>query len=309
MYKKISIDKLKPKTVDALRDLAVKIEKNDLETAQELMLLAYTARPTGTFIKAKLDEYIKKSALSQEDEIKLKQMVESGEIAIIPIGFRCFAKQAIQKLFGVVQESLVFDSGFFPPSSVASVLRNPTIRLKYSSDYNDSHAVCIKYENYNDPISGKGIKFQKSTYHEINSLSTGKEIDNINMYLDSTFGYYTLDLKHNFVLAHYNWHSFADINKSKGIADPAINIKNINDILNRRVQRMFDKCNSAKYIFFIFFENQSYNYMMIDNEKFDLNDLSEIKNTVNNIFGSKAFVLKMNESCSVNDIFKVINSL
>jgi hypothetical protein len=57
--KKINIDVLSPKTVDILRDTAVKIEKDDLKTARELMYLAHMLRPTGAFIKKKLEMYNK----------------------------------------------------------------------------------------------------------------------------------------------------------------------------------------------------------------------------------------------------------
>ena len=100
-----------------------------------------------------------------------------------------------------------------------------------------------------------------------------RDIKNINKYLDSTFGYYTLDLDNEFVLAHYNWHIFADKDKLKGIYDPILNIKNINNILNRRIERMLNKCNTAKYILLIFGEAQEYKYMMIDDCHFDLEDV------------------------------------
>ena len=129
---------------------------------------------------------------------------------------------------------------------------------------------------------------------------------NINKYLDSTYAYYTLDLQHNFVLAHYNWHELADINKSKGITSPEININNINNILNKRIQRMFNMCKSAKYIFFIFDEDQQYNYMMIDNEHFDLHNLKNLKTTVNDVFSAQSFVTRFSDVNSADKILRIL---
>jgi hypothetical protein len=46
--------------VDYLRDEAVRLESSDLVMANQLMSLAYQARPTGPFIKQKFDEYTEK---------------------------------------------------------------------------------------------------------------------------------------------------------------------------------------------------------------------------------------------------------
>ena len=237
--------------------------------------------------------------------VKLKKMIDTGEIAIIPIGFRCFTKIKTIKALNFSQKSLVFDSGFFPPSSVASVINNPIINLKYP-DNNTTHSVCIKYENYVDYTLGYGIKFKKSTYEEINSFTSSRDIKDINKYLDSTYGYYTLDLKHNFVLAHYNWHEFAHVNNSKGITNPEINIKEINNILNKRIQRMFSMCNHAKYIFFIFDEDQQYKYMMIDDYHFNLDDLTDIELAVKDTFTAKSFVTTFSEINTANKILKML---
>ena len=63
---KISINKLQ-KTVNAVKNLASKIEKDDLETATYLMFLAHYARPIDPLIKSKLDEYNKRLNLSPSE--------------------------------------------------------------------------------------------------------------------------------------------------------------------------------------------------------------------------------------------------
>lgn len=300
---KINIDKLKPKTINMLRDMAAKIEKNDLTTAYELMSLAYRARPNGLFIKEKVEEYSKELFALAEGQKILKEKIDSEEVVIIPIGFRCYTKLEFRKKIGLSQESFVFDSGFFPPASVASVFKDPRIHLEYG---NDSQTVCIKYENHNDSEFGRGIKFQKSNYAEINSIVSCREFENINMYLDSARAYYTLDTKHNFILAHYNWHQLADQEKSKGITDPKINLQNINDMLNRRIERMLKKCNKAKHIFFIHLEHQGYNYMMIDNNKFELNDFQDVLSIANDMFDAKIHIVDVNKINNIQYLLNII---
>ncbi|EAI5093144.1 hypothetical protein FZ734_04940 [Campylobacter jejuni] len=146
---------------------------------------------------------------------KFSYLYENNKIAILPLGFRCFTKQMIFNNINIKQLSLPFDSGFFSPFfSVASVFENPVIKL------DGGHSVCLKYEYYKDENIGLGIKFQISSYEEINELALSRKDPTINILLDSTFGYYTLSLKHKFILAHYNWHRFADQRLSKGITEP-----------------------------------------------------------------------------------------
>lgn len=241
-----------------------------------------------------------------ENEFKLRDMIKAGEIAIIPAGFRCYTREHIRKKFKFNQPSMPFNSGFFSPSSIASIIRNPIINLKYPEN-TLTHSVCIKYENHMDSALGRGIKFQKSSYAEINSLATSRDLMGINKYLDHTYGYYTLDMQHNFVLAHYNWHVFATQSKSKGIYDPNINIENINKTLNRRIQRMFDLCNSSKYVFFVVGEFQKYNYMMIDDKYFDLHNFSELADTVKSAFNTKCFVTSFADIDSADKLFAMMN--
>ena len=300
-YKLLDLSK---ETVDSIKKLAVSYEDRDLQVAKELMYLAYLARPTGGFIKKKLEEYNKKREQSPA-EIKLKKMIREGELAIVPAGFRCSTKKHINEKLGISQESLVFDVGFFPPRSVASVIRDPNIDLKFDDD-GSTHAICTKDEMYLDKKLGHIFRFLTSSYDEIDSFVTNKNISNLDHYLDSTFGYYTLVKRHKFVLAHYNWHKFADIEKSKGITDKASNINNINSILNRRIKRMFDKCSNAKYSVFIYQAPKRQKYMMIDDEYFDLTDISEIKSAVNDVFSTKSYVAHMNEVDDPANLLRLI---
>lgn len=171
--------------------------------------------------------------------IKLRKLLASGELVIVPIGFRCYTKGKIKEYLDIeFKKSYPFDSGFFPPLSVANLLINKKINLN-NSRVKTNHLVCIKHENHEDPTLGRGIKFIKSTYEEINLTVKNREMPDINKYLDSTFGYYTLDTENQFILAHYNWHVYANRDKPGRVYDPIGNIKNISNTINRRLDRMF----------------------------------------------------------------------
>lgn len=227
---------------------------------------------------------------------------------IIPVGFRCFTKSKIKEYLGVeLKKSYPFDNGFFPPISIARVLTNKKVDLNFDQP-KPNHTVCIKYENYNDPIFGYGIKFDVSTYEEIDSAAASRDMEDINKYLDSSFGYYTLDTENEFILAHYNWHIFASDNKPERIYDPIANINKINDILNRRLDRLFEKCNAAKYILFVFGETQGYRHMMIDDHHFDLDDLSPIEKVAREMFpDSSVFVKKLDDVNSPQKVLSLLN--
>jgi len=172
---------------------------------------------------------------------------------------------------------------------------------------NTTHTVCIKLDNYNDDLLGKWIKFKKSSYKEILQCTKFKAQIDINTYLDSTFGFYTLDIKNKFVLAHYNWHHFSEDTKSKGIHDPSINIPNINTILNNRIDRMFKLCEKAKHVVFIYLNSNKYKYMAIDDETYDLNDLSYLTQTAKEVIGDKCLVTHFSEVNTVSKLLEKIN--
>ena len=48
---------MKPKTIDIIRDLALKYEQHDLEVAHDLMTVAHQERPAGQLITKKLLDY------------------------------------------------------------------------------------------------------------------------------------------------------------------------------------------------------------------------------------------------------------
>lgn len=140
------------------------------------------------------------------------------------------------------------------------------------------------------------------------SAIESKGTPQINRYLDSTFGYYTLDLEHKFVLAHYNWHEFADVSKSKGITDPSINLQNVNELLEKRLTRMFDLCDHADHVFFIFGEFQKYKYMQVGDEFADLHDFSELEAALTERFGDKFNVLNLDEVSGPSDLLQMRRS-
>ena len=238
---------------------------------------------------------------------KLSRLYDSGELAIVSVGFRCFTKARIKEYLGVeLEKSYPFDNGFFPPISVARVLKAKRVNLN-SDQPRPNHTVCIKHENYNDPTFGYGIKFDTSTYEEINSAAASRDMDDINKYLDRSFGYYTLDMDNQFVLAQYNWHFFARENRPERIHDPIANINNINEMLNRRLDRLIEKCKAAKYVIFVFAETQGYKHMTIDNHHFDLSDLSPIEKVAKEIFpDSIVFVKNLDD---INSPKKVLSLL
>lgn len=202
----------------------------------------------------------------EKNKLKLKYEFYQGNIAIIPAGFRCYTKKIIKKKLGITQESLPFDSGFFPFSSIYKVIKNKVINHK---DINliDNHKVCLKDEKHiSDGL--ENIKFTTSSYHEIHDLI--KKNGAKNKYLDKTKGYYTLDCDNGFILAHFNWY---DDKKNNLNNDDLINI---NSTLNKRINRMLRKIDIAQTVFFVYSNTQSYNGIMID-EKFESLDYSIIK--------------------------------
>jgi len=235
---------------------------------------------------------------------KLRKLLASGDVVIVPVGFRCFTKEILYRRLGISQPSLPFDVGFFPPVSVANLLRNKKLDLSFDDPL--SHAVCIKTENHVDEKYGLGIRFETTTYDQIDSIVKDRTQDDINRYLDSTFGYYTLDKKNNFVLAHYNWHRFADKKQSNGISDPKLNLRFINELMNRRLQRLFDMCERAKIIFFVYDETQGYRYMAVDDSYYDLIDLDPIKLEAESQFKAKTVVMKLKDVATARQMLEVV---
>lgn len=298
---------MKAKTIDAIRDLALRHEEEDLQVAYELMSLAHRNRPKGLFIKNKLAQYKKQLRFISPENLELKHLIDKGDLAIIPIGFRCFTAGKIKEKLNIEQASLPFDSGFFSPHSVASVLSDPNIQLAYN-DEGLTHQVCVKTEEHTDSVHGFGIKFELSSYEKIDSIVTSRGVKGINKYLDTTYGYYTLDVNHQFVLAHYNWHKSSNFSKSKGIVNPEENLKIINSMLNKRIKRMFDLCNKAKYIFFVLGEFQKYNYIQIGKEYYPLNDFSQLEKVLDANFNVKFSIINIDDINSAEDLLGIISN-
>ncbi|AZN31604.1 tetratricopeptide repeat protein [Pseudoalteromonas sp. Xi13] len=234
-----------------------------------------------------------------EKEVLIRSALFSGELALIPAGFRCYTKGILYKRLKFSQPSMPFDSGFFPPDSVANVLIKGKVNLNVKS-----HNVCIKDEKYLSTKYGQGIKFAVSNYNEINKAV--EQGNNLGRYLDSTYGYYTLDNENGFVLAHYNWHRKASVEKSKGIYDVNTNLSEVNAVLTKRIKRMMTLCNKAERILFVIGNTQNYKYMQIDNEFYFLDDISKLKKTISELYGSKAQVVMLDE---VNDAESLYNYL
>ena len=81
---------MKSKTIDIVRDLALKYEQHDLEVAHDLMTVAHQERPAGQLITKKLLDYKYRLNCKSAEAIELNKLINAGHVAIIPIGFRCF---------------------------------------------------------------------------------------------------------------------------------------------------------------------------------------------------------------------------
>ncbi|MDL2191266.1 hypothetical protein QQF40_07655 [Cobetia sp. LC6] len=292
------------KKADILRDAAVKLESIDINLSLQLMEMALSERPTGKVIKAKLLKYYEIVKDRNNKLEVISKRVSNGELAIIPIGFRCYTKKILGKN-SILQASLPFDNGFFPSSSVASIIINGEVDLvNCGVSSKHGHDVCIKKENLIDGFSKKYIHFRRSDYHDIDEFVSSSKKNDLNNFLDSTRGYYTLDRFHNYVLAHYNWHKSADSKLSKGISDPVENIKAINDIMNKRIARMNRMCESASDVFFIYYNHQGYDYMKIDDCVYEARNLGVIRDAVVSKYGYKCQVKEVSSDCDLLSVFE-----
>lgn len=293
---------MKPNEINILREAAVLLEHENLDIAHELMLMAQQFRPDGVLINAKIEEY---RARMKKYQSRVYDLVQSGSLVILSSGFRCETKIRLSTELGLTQASLPFDSGFFPPSSIARLLKTRRVALQYPDLKKMTHQVCTKHEGV---LRGnrRGIEFRNSSYDEINSLALDRDQSDINCLLDATFGYYTLDNKNGFVLAHYNWHNFASEKTSKGIRQPDINIPRINEVLNSRIDRMFKMCDSAERIIFVFGEFQNFDFMAVDDDVHDLHDLETIRDALMRAFGERACVVRFSE---INTAAKLLSRI
>tara|TARA_B100000378_G_scaffold40309_2_gene30123 strand:+ start:1703 stop:2413 length:711 start_codon:yes stop_codon:yes gene_type:complete len=229
----------------------------------------------------------------------VQSLIASSELAIISAGFRCFTKIEIAKQLGIEQESLAFDSGFFPPAAVARMLDSEAIDLTVG------HTACIKTENFQSPDIGLGIRFEPSTYAEIDALATAPKMPGINSYLDSTFGYYTLDKANGYVLAHYNWHRFG-AGKGGRVHDVEANIEAIGALLTKRLNRIKQKCRDAKKVLMVVGETQGYRHMTIGDCHFALDDVSPIMDASKRHFGSKCRVVSLGDVATADMVLGLL---
>lgn len=287
--------------VNLIRDAAILLEHDNLDLAHGLMSMAQRARPEGTVIEAKVKRY---RARMEEDRSRVLDLVQSGTLAIVPAGFRCGTQDNLNKALGLNQASLPFDSGFFPPSSIARVLETRQVAL---SGDQTTHQVCTKHEGARHG-NRYGIEFRSSSYEKIQAQVLTRDQPDINNLLDSTFGYYTLDKVNGFVLAHYNWHHFANEAYSKGVHEPALNLSKINLMMNSRIKRMFNMCDRAQKILFVLGEFQSFDFMAIDDEVHDLTDIKTIRNVVAQNFGARALVARFQEIDTATKLLALIAS-
>ena len=60
----------------------------------------------------------------------------------IPVGYRCFTGK--RKAFNLKVRSLPFDNGFFPPQSIASILKSGNMNLFWMIKQNQKILVFVK---------------------------------------------------------------------------------------------------------------------------------------------------------------------
>ncbi|WP_144727109.1 hypothetical protein [Cobetia crustatorum] len=285
--------------VNVLRNAALKLEGIDVKLSLSLMEMALIERPNGPYIKSKINFYRKQLAQEESSYSQLHELIASGRLAVVPIGFRCFTKISLREDFGIDQPSLPFDSGFFSPQSVINILQEGRVNLRYDGE-TINHAVCIKTEGTGQ--EGNFISFEESSYDFINEKVKNHEALKNNKYLDTSRGYYTLDKDHGYVLAHYNWHSLASHERSKGIVDPEVNLKNINDILNKRLNRMNDLCHQAEQVLFVYCNTQDFSYLEIGDDRFNLEDMERLSIFLREKYGDKCVVQSINSPHQLKDI-------
>ena len=176
----------------------------------------------------------------------------------IPCGFRCKTKGKMSIQYKIQKrETLPFDNGFWSPYSIKKILDNKYIHINLKNT-----VPCIKIQTYMNN-NKKGIKFVESSYEEINKYIEKNGYDN--KYLDNTKGYYTLLKDYGCVLAHYNWHK----SSGQNITDPKINLKIIEETLNRRKERLENIIKNSNTLH-IYYDKAGVEFIIINDEKFDL---------------------------------------
>lgn len=200
----------------------------------------------------------------------------------IPIGYRCYTTGPLKGL-NLTGFTLPFNNGFFPPQSIASVLKTGNMDLLLDINKEPENFVfCKKLIPISDPkrpgSSLDGNSFQTITETEINEhIEKGYD----NRFLDSDSGFYTLHKEHNYILAHYLWHK-----SSKKYTTNYRNIvPEISSMFQRRLIRLNEMCETHKNRFFVHYNRQAYGSVKINDVEYDLTDMSILKNQLNETFG------------------------
>jgi hypothetical protein len=276
----LDISSLSNIAIDRLRDKAIEIEKTDVSTALELMSLARISRPHGPTIAKRCKIYSEKQERLRE---AILSSVKNEQVAIVPVGFRCHTKASIKRMLGLAQAGLPFDTGFFSPHSIISMIMNPVIAL----DAQDvkTYSLCIKDDPYKDESDVKAIRFTRECKQNIdlNVEHCLKTNQSLHRYIDSTMAYYTIDETHYHVLAHYNWHSLSV--RPSNMKD---NLYSINQTLNRRLARLFHLIQSANTILLVWAQH-GYSYMQLDGSRYDLSDTTKLVDCFMSQFPGKRF--------------------
>ena len=101
-----------------------------------------------------------------------------------------------------------------------------------------------------------------------------------NELLDSTCGYYTHNIDHGYVLAHYIWHESA----GRYVTNYRNTIDDISSMFQRRLERLYEICSSHGNRFYIYYSPQQYKTLKIDNDIYDLTDMETIKDQLDKSF-------------------------
>lgn len=73
---------MNPKTIDAIRDLALKYENQDLQVAFELMQIAHSERPKGLYIKNKFLQYRERLDAKSKEQLELIALVKKVRLLL-----------------------------------------------------------------------------------------------------------------------------------------------------------------------------------------------------------------------------------
>ena len=221
-----------------------------------------------------------------------------GTCCFIPVGFRCSTKVTLAKN-NLVTKSLPFDSGFFPPCSITSVLREGELKLSLNEklEPNNFSLATLNYSG--------GINFTARVEEEIEKMSnesdTFYKLGHEQLMDSPTHGYFATHLEHKFTLAHYLW-----TKHSKNYKTHYTNlITDINKMFQRRLDYMYEICN-RNFPIFIFSRESRQDYF-VNNEKFKLDSFVELKEELNKQFGDNLLLIFSQYTDENNVVFFITN--